>query len=153
MSAGLRAALREAAAVTGVGETAYGRGPADRSSLTLQLEAALAAVHDAGLDPHDIDGVIPSTAGTCIAEDLVDNFGITDLRFSATVPMGGASCVAALQTAQAVIAAGICRHVLLVVGRDGRAGNIGTRLRATPDRKSTRLNSSHIQKSRMPSSA
>jgi len=50
MTAGLRAALRGAAAVTGVGETAYGRGPADRSSLTLQLEAALAAVRDAGLD-------------------------------------------------------------------------------------------------------
>jgi len=132
MSAGLRGGLRGAAAVTGVGETTYGRGPADRSSLTLQLEAALAAVRDAGLQPGDIDGVIPSTAGTCIAEDLIDNLGIPDLRFSATVPMGGASCVAGLQLAQAVVAAGICRHVLLVVGRDGRAGNIGTRLRATP---------------------
>jgi len=124
--------LRGVAAITGVGETAYGRGPAERSSLALQLEAALAAVRDAGVDPRDIDGVIPSAAGTCIAEDLVENFGIRDLRFSATVPMGGASPVAALQTAQAVIAAGICRHVLLVLGRDGRAGNIGSRLRQTP---------------------
>lgn len=124
--------MRGVAAVSGVGETAYGRGVAERSSLALQLDAALSAVRDAGLSPADIDGVIPSTAGTCIAEDLIDNLGITDLRFSGTVPMGGASSVAGLQLATAVIAAGLCRHVLLVVGRDGRAGNIGTRLRATP---------------------
>ena len=125
-------AAREVAAVTGVGETAYGRGASSRSSLALQLEAALAAVRDAGLQPGDIDGIVPSSVGSATAEDLIENFGIRDLRFSATVPMGGASAVAGLQLANAVIGAGICRHVLLVVGRDGRSGNIGARLRATP---------------------
>ena len=126
------AARREVASITGVGETAYSRGPAARSSLALQLEAALAAVHDAGLQPGDIDGIVPSSGGSATAEDFIENFGLKDLRFSATVPMGGASAVAGLQLADAVIAAGICRHVLLVVGRDGRSGNIGARLRGTP---------------------
>jgi acetyl-CoA acetyltransferase len=118
--------------VSGVGETEYTRGPAARSSLALQLEAGLAAVRDAGLVPGDIDGIVPSSVGSATAEDFIENFGLRDLRFSATVPMGGASAVAGLQLASAVIAAGICRHVLLVVGRDGRGGSIGARLRATP---------------------
>ncbi|MBL8349692.1 MAG: hypothetical protein JNL87_05215 [Burkholderiaceae bacterium] len=120
------------ACVTGVGETVYSRGPSPRSNLALQLEAALAAVRDAGLQPGEIDGIVPSSLGSATAEDFIENFGIADLRFSATVPMGGASAVAGLQLASAVIGAGICRHVLLVVGRDGRSGNIGARLRATP---------------------
>jgi acetyl-CoA acetyltransferase len=123
---------KESAAVTGIGETAYGRGVADRSSLALQLDAALAAIRDAGLRPTDIDGVIPMSNGIAIAEDFINNLGIRDLRFSGTVPMGGASAVASLQMAQAVVAAGICRHVLVVVGRDGRGGNVSNRLAMAP---------------------
>ena len=41
---------------------------------------------------------------------------------------------------------------VVVENRPGAGGNIGTQAVAR-DRKSTRLNSSHIQKSRMPSSA
>ncbi len=122
----------EVAAVTGLAEIHYSREASQRSSLSLQLEAGLAAIHDAGLQPADIDGVIPMSNGSAIAEDFIANFGIPDLRFSATVPMGGASAVASLQLAQAVVGAGICRHVLITVGRDGRGGDISTRLQAAP---------------------
>jgi hypothetical protein len=81
--------LREVGAVTGVGETAYSRD-SGRSVLALQLEASLNAIQDAGLDPKDIDGIIPY-AGTVVAEDFVTNFGIPDLRFSATTPLGSKS--------------------------------------------------------------
>jgi acetyl-CoA acetyltransferase len=68
-----------------------------------------------------------------VAEDFVTNFGIPDLRFSATTPMGGASCVAALQCAVAVIGAGVCRHVLIPLGRNGASeGRIGARVRQMP---------------------
>ena len=120
---------KEVAAITGVGETFYARGVSLRSSLGLQLEASLAAIQDAGLSPRDIDGVIPMSNGSALAEDFITDFGISDLRFSATVPMGGASPVAALQLAAAVINAGICRHVLLPTGRDGRGGNASARVR------------------------
>ncbi|MBN8908457.1 MAG: hypothetical protein J0H99_17970, partial [Rhodospirillales bacterium] len=123
--------LHEAGAVTGVGETKYLRGT-DRTPLSLQLEAALNAVRDAGLKPSDIDGLIPYGAGA-VAEDFITNFGIRDLRFSATTPMGGASAVAAIQCALAVIQAGICRHVLLSIGRTGYSGGrIGTRVQHMP---------------------
>jgi acetyl-CoA acetyltransferase len=78
--------------------------------------------------PAEIDGVIAMSNGSALAEDFVQAFGIRDLRFSAMVPMGGASPVAALQLAAAVIQAGICRHVLLPTGRDGRGGDATARI-------------------------
>jgi acetyl-CoA acetyltransferase len=71
-----------------------------------------------------------------VAEDFITNFGISDLRFSATTPMGGASAVAALQCAAAVVAAGICNHVLIPLGRDGWSGaRIGSRVQQMPQFK------------------
>jgi acetyl-CoA acetyltransferase len=123
--------LHEKGAVTGVGETEYLRGT-DRTPLSLQLEASLKAIEDAGLKPTDIDGVIPYGLGA-VAEDFVTNFGIPDLRFSATTPMGGASAVAAIQCAIAAVHAGICNHVLLAIGRTGYSGGrIGTRVQQMP---------------------
>jgi acetyl-CoA acetyltransferase len=123
--------LHEKAAVTGIGETEYLRGT-DRTPLSLQLEASLRAINDAGLKPTDIDGVIPYGLGA-VAEDFVTNFGIPDLQFSATTPTGGASAVAAIQCAIAAIDAGICNHVLLAIGRTGYSGGrIGARVQQMP---------------------
>ncbi len=123
--------LHEAGAVTGVGETRYMRGT-DRTPVSLAMEAALNAIADAGLKPTDIDGLIPYGAGA-VAEDFVTNFGIADLRFSATTPMGGASAVASIQCALAAIQSGICKHVLLSLGRTGYSGGrIGTRVQQMP---------------------
>jgi hypothetical protein len=104
--------LRDKGVISGVGETAYNRN-SGQSVVALQMQAALAAIADAGLTPKDIDGIIPYGTSGVVAEDFVTNFGIADLRFSATTPMGGASCVAAVQCAVAAISAGICRHVLI----------------------------------------
>src|SRR5258707_15020737 len=89
-------ALREKAAISGVGETAYTRGTT-KSGLALQLEASLKAIDDAGLKPRDIDGVIPYFPGGGIAEDFVANLVLPDLKLSVFVPLGGATCVAAIR--------------------------------------------------------
>jgi acetyl-CoA acetyltransferase len=124
--------LREKGAITGVGETAYSRA-SGKSVLALQLEASLKAIEDAGLTPKDIDGIIVYSPGVTVAEDFVTNFGIEDLRFSATTPLGGASCVAAVQCAIAAITAGVCNHVLIPIGRNGSSGvRIGTRVQQMP---------------------
>ena len=123
--------LNGKAAVTGIGETEYSRGT-DKSTLALQLEASLTALADAGLSPNDIDGLIPYSLGP-VAEDIMTNLGLADVRFSAQTPMGGASPVAALQCAAAVIAAGVCRHVLISLGRRGYSdARVATRLAAMP---------------------
>ncbi len=127
--------LRDKAAITGIGETAYVQGT-DRSPLDLQFEAALAAIADAGLDPKDIDGVIPYSYDNIIAEDFITNFGIEDLRFSALTPLGGASCVAALQAAAMAVASGVATHVLVPAVRVAYSGaRVGSRVREIPQFK------------------
>lgn len=129
--------LRGATAITGVGETEYSKA-SGRSALVLELEAGLKAIADAGLKPSDIDGVMPMASGAAITDDLVANFGLKDLKFSALAPLGGASCVASLQCAAAAIAAGLCNHVLLSLGRNGYSGTRTTaRVVSAPHRRIT----------------
>jgi acetyl-CoA acetyltransferase len=124
--------LRETAAITGIGETAYVRG-SPHSAFELQIEASLAAIRDAGLNPKDIDGIIPIGITGAPAEAFVMNFGIPDLRFSALSPMGGASGIGALQLAAAAIATGLCNHVLVPAGRNVSSGaRAGVRIHQMP---------------------
>ena len=126
--------LRDKACVTGVGETVYVRG-STKTAFELQIEASLKAIADAGLDPKQIDGVIPIGIVSATAEDFIDNFGIPDLRFSAIVPHGGASPVMALQCAAAAVAAGVCDHVLIAFGRNvtgAAATKAGARIHTMP---------------------
>ena len=126
--------LKDKACVTGIGETSYMRG-STQTAFELQIEASLKAIADAGLDPKQIDGVIPIGIVSATAEDFIDNFGIPDLRFSALVPHGGASPVMALQCAAAAVAAGLCNHVLIAFGRNvtgAAATKAGARIHTMP---------------------
>lgn len=124
--------LNGTCAITGVGETAYTRR-SPHSAFELQIEASLAAIHDAGLDPKDIDGIIPIGITGAPAEAFVTNFGIPDLRFSAVVPMGGASGLASVQCAIAAVSAGVCNHVLIPAGRNISSGaRAGVRIHQMP---------------------
>ena len=124
--------IRDKVAVTGVGETAYQRGAA-RNSTGLQLEAALKAIADAGLAPRQIDGIIPIGNTGAPAEELATNLGVAELRYSALTPMGGASSIAAIQTAAAAISAGLCNHVLIAAGRNVTSGaRAGVRIHQMP---------------------
>ena len=124
--------IRDKVAVTGVGETAYQRGAA-RNSTGLQLEAALTALADAGLTPRQIDGIIPIGITGAPAEELATNLGVEELRYSALTPMGGASSIAAIQTAAAAISAGLCDHVLIAAGRNVTSGaRAGVRIHQMP---------------------
>lgn len=126
--------LRDQACVTGLGETAYVRG-SNLSAFELQLESSQKAIHDAGLSPKDVDGIIPIGVVSGPADDFIENFGIPDLRFSAVIPHGGASPVMALQCAAAAVATGACNHVLITFGRNvtGVSGNrAGARIHSMP---------------------
>jgi acetyl-CoA acetyltransferase len=113
--------LADRCAIVGIGNTAYTRGT-DRSTLELHLEASLKALADAGLSTDDVDGVMPSaTAGRC-AEEYVMNLGLRDLRFSATVHMGGASLISSIQDACMAITTGVASCVLIPAGRRGFSG-------------------------------
>ncbi|MBI3743296.1 MAG: hypothetical protein HY261_03300 [Chloroflexi bacterium] len=98
--------------VVGIGETTYSR-KSGMTDLTLQMTACMRAIEDAGIKPHDIDGVLPQAAGMT-SEDMATNLGIKDLRYSASISMGGASPCAAIQNGVLAVASGVCNYVLLV---------------------------------------
>lgn len=104
-------------ALVGVGETDYARG-SDRHVCDLVLDAAMDAIHDAGLNPADIDAVIPPP-GFITTEEIAAHLGITDVAYTVTVLMGGASPTAALQTAAMAVSCGLVRAVLVCMGWNG----------------------------------
>ncbi len=109
--------LKDKAAITGLGETAYTRG-GTIGSVELMLQASLAAISDAGLKPSDIDGIIPPPM-MLSAEEAAANLGIADLCYTTTVHMGGASPTSALRSAAMAIATGQARHMLIPLGWQG----------------------------------
>jgi len=110
-------ATTKRAAIVGIGESAYTRGT-EESPLELMLGATYAALEDAGLRAQDIDGIIPPPVYTC-SEEIAANLGIDDLRYAATIQMGGASPTAAIGHAARAIREGVASTVLVTVGWHG----------------------------------
>ena len=109
--------LRDKTAIVGIGETEYSRN-SGMSVTALLLQASLKAIEDAGLKPQDIDGIIPPFFGVSV-ESIAVNLGVKDLKYSATIHMGGASAVASLQSAAIAVACGLATNVLCVTGWNG----------------------------------
>src|SRR6266446_9131284 len=113
--------LKDKGCIVGVGESTFSRG-SGKTELRLMLEASLNAINDAGLKPHDIDGIIGPPIGAP-AEHFAANLGIEDLRYATTVHMGGASPVVSVQSAAMAVACGIANNVLIPLGWNGYSSN------------------------------
>jgi acetyl-CoA acetyltransferase len=94
------------ACIAGVGETRYARwgGITDASEHRLACEAILAAVRDAGFDPHDVDGITSFADDRNMAPFLAADLGLRELRFANMVwlPGGGGGAAAVGNAALAV---------------------------------------------------
>jgi acetyl-CoA acetyltransferase len=108
-------------AITGVAETEYVRGT-DKSPRQLIMEASLGACRDAGVDPSNIDGLVmpfPVVSN----EDFITHLGIKDLRFHATLDIGGAGPAACVALAAHAVQSGLATRVLVTTGYTGYSGN------------------------------
>ena len=116
------APVENQACIVGIGQTDYCRKPGSgMTTLGIQLKAAVAAIEEAGLSPAAIDGIMPfPNLGR--AEEFAANLGCENLRFTATIHMGGAAPVASLAAASAAVASGLADTVLLPAGWNGYSG-------------------------------
>ncbi len=110
------------ACIVGIGESEFCRGEGSGLSfLGIQLQAATRAISDAGLSNQDIDGIMPfPNLGT--AESFASNLGCRDLRFAATLNIGGAAPAASLGTAAMVVSSRAADHVLIPAGWNAYSG-------------------------------
>lgn len=106
-------------AITGIGQSDVSR-TATRSALRLTLDACLAAIADAGLDPSDIDG-LASYPGVMDNGTGFSPVGLHDVRMAlALQPNWYTACamdspgqMSALFAAIHALASGVVRHVLV----------------------------------------
>jgi acetyl-CoA acetyltransferase len=113
---------KDQACIVGIGQTPVCRKPGSGlSEMGIQLKAALAAIEDAGLKARQIDGIMPfPNLGK--AEAFAASLGCSNLRFAATLNMGGAAPVAALRVAAMAVTTGSAGHVLVPGGWNGFSG-------------------------------
>lgn len=112
---------RDRCAIVGIGASDFSRN-SGRSDLTLAVQAALAALEDAGLTPADIDGIVRCDMDTVRPNDLATALGIPELTFWAETGPGGTAPPAMVGTAVAAILSGQASTVLVFRELNGRSG-------------------------------
>ena len=152
---------RGSVAVVGAAESDLGLVAPHTSPVDLMAQATMRALDDAGLTLKDVDGLfVAATQVRMGPMALAEYLRIKPKYFDGTI-IGGSSFMTHVTHAQAAIEAGLCEVAVIAYGSTQRSVS---RAAASPrhynhyetpykDRKSTRLNSSHTDISRMPSSA
>ncbi|WP_326533642.1 thiolase C-terminal domain-containing protein [Pseudorhodoferax sp.] len=115
------ATLRNRAAVVGIGQTPYSRD-SGTSETALALQAIGAALHDAAIDPSEVDGLIRYAYDNVSPATVVRNLGIPALRWFGEVPFGGVALCGVVAQAAAAIAAGQARVVVVWRALNERSG-------------------------------
>lgn len=109
------------AVIAGIGETEYSL-ESGRSELQLAAEASLAAVRDAGIATHDVDGLVTYTMDSNDELELQRCLGIPLLRWTGRAPFGGLGCTASVQIAAAAVSTGFADAVIVYRALNGRSG-------------------------------
>lgn len=117
--------MTKKAVITGVGDTKVGVLEGS-TCMSIHVEAAQAAMADAGLALDDIDGVLTAYATTqphlMLGSVFCEDMGIMPKHVS-SISMGGATGTMLLMEAAALVEAGYCRHVLCVTGDNRITGH------------------------------
>lgn len=112
---------RDRCAITGVGTTDFSKR-SGRSTLTLAAQAGLAAIHDAGLTPADIDGIVRCEMDETIHADLAAALGMPNVTYWAAGSWAGAAPCGMVSLAVDAICSGNATNVLVFRSLNGRSG-------------------------------
>ena len=108
------------AVVAGVGRSRFSRH-SGATTMSLAAPAIAAALRDAKLAPHDVDGVVRFDRDALWEYDLPGVCGVTNLGFYNAVPSGPGGAPALLRMAAMAITEGLASVVLCHHARDGVA--------------------------------
>lgn len=113
--------LRNRAAIAGIGQTEFSKA-SGRSELQLACESVKAALDDAGLEPHDVDGLITFTMDSNEEAEVARNLGIPKLTMFSRVPYGGGGACAVVMHAAMAVATGVADVVVCYRAFNERSG-------------------------------
>ena len=110
------------AAIAGIGATEFSKD-SGRSELRLAAEACLSALHDAGLGPADVDGLVTFTGDTNAEIAVQRELGIPALRFFSRVDYGGGAACGTVAHAAMAVATGQADVVVCYRAFNERSGH------------------------------
>jgi len=113
--------MRDKAAIVGVGETEFS-WDSGRSEWQLSCEAIKAACDDAGISPHEIDGLFRQDSEATHENLIVSGLGLPNVRHWEVIGYGGGGANPTIGHAAAAIAAGYCTVAVCYRGLNGRTG-------------------------------
>ena len=113
--------LLNKAVIVGIGATEFSKN-SGRSELQLAQEAALAACRDAGVNPHDVDGMVTYSMDTNPAIEVARGLGCKELNFFSHVDYGGGAAAGTILHAAMAVATGVAKTVVCYRAFNERSG-------------------------------
>ncbi len=100
------------AAIVGLGATEFSKN-SGRTELRLAMEATLAALADAGIDPSEVEGFSSYTMDKVPEYEIARLLGCKNVKFFSTVPHGGGAACAPMVHAAMAVATGLAKVVVV----------------------------------------
>lgn len=100
------------AAIAGLGATEFSK-QSGRTELRLAMEATLAALDDAGIDPAEVDGFCSYSVDKVPEYEIARLLGAREVKFFSQIPHGGGAACAPVMHAAMAVAAGVAKTVVV----------------------------------------
>jgi len=120
-------------AIAGIGATEFSKH-SGRTTLRLAVECCDAAIHDAGLTPGQIDGMVTFTLDDNDEIDVARSLGLKDVTHFSRLPYSGGAACATIHQAAMAVHTGACNYALVYRAFNERSEmRFGAGLQDLPD--------------------
>lgn len=99
-------------AIAGLGVTEFSKN-SGRTELRLAMEATLAALEDAGIDPSEVDGFSSFSIDKVPEYEIARLLGCKEVKFFSQIPHGGGAACAPIMHAAMAVASGVAKTVVV----------------------------------------